>query len=100
FKLTGFAAMGTNAVSMAQQAYALAKAGNQATAQDWLNLFTSMGLMASGIGVERIRAGDPAMKTARVQAKNEVLPAGVRLLDSGDVEVAPFVLDHLSDTDA
>ena len=98
FRLTGLGAMVTNATSMGIQGYTLATSKGQASAQDWLNLFMSAGLMASGVGVERMRAGDPAVASARVTAVNEQLPTGVRLLDSGDVEITPEAFPHLNAT--
>ncbi|MCX4161449.1 MULTISPECIES: LWXIA domain-containing protein [Paraburkholderia] len=99
FRLTGMGAMGTNGVSTLMQGYQLLSAPNQASGQDWLNFLTSAGLMASGVGIERIRAGDPDVGAARVQAVNENLPAGVRLLDSGDVALTPSRLGDLGRDD-
>ena len=92
FKLTGFASMGTNAASMAQQAYALAKAGNHAAAQDWLNLFTSMGLMASGIGVER-------MHVARGSAQNRALAGEARTGHLPNIESVGLPIRKVSSED-
>ncbi|PCE22503.1 hypothetical protein BWP39_22760 [Paraburkholderia acidicola] len=99
FRLTGLGAMGTNLASMGVQGYQLLTTPGQASTQDWLNLLSSAGLMASGIGLERIRAGDPDVGAARVQAVNERMPAGVRLLDSGDVAVTLSRLGDLSHDD-
>jgi glutamate racemase len=95
FRFAGVAAMTTNAASMSVQAWQLAKAGSNASMQDWLNLITSAGLMASGIGVERMRAGDPKVNAARVTAINERLPDGVSLLASGKVQITPGELAAL-----
>jgi alanine racemase len=78
FRVTGRAASLTNAVSMGQQFNALAQAGGQASLRDWLNVLTSAGLMASGVGVERMRAGDPNVAAAREQAIKEALPSVLR----------------------
>lgn len=99
FRLVGLGAMGTNLVSMGGQAYQMLSSPGNASAQDWLNLLTSAGLMVSGMGLERMRAGDPEAAAAHVTAVNERLPAGVRLLDSGDVEISPEALRHLDGND-
>jgi alanine racemase len=78
FRVTGRAASLTNAVSMGQQFNALAQAGGHASLRDWLNVLTSAGLMASGMGVERMRAGNPDVAAARAQAIRDALPPVLR----------------------
>ncbi|WP_118183123.1 LysM peptidoglycan-binding domain-containing protein [Paraburkholderia phosphatilytica] len=96
FRLTGLFAAGTNGVSMLAQGAQLLNSHGQATAQDWLNFFTSAGLMASGLGLENIRNGNPEEAAAHLQAVNENLPAGVRLVAPRKVDISA---DSLSQFD-
>jgi alanine racemase len=88
FRATGRAASLANAVSMGQQFNALAQAGSRASWRDWLNVLTSAGLMASGVGIERMRAGDPNVAAAREQAIKEALPSVLRLSPGATVASA------------
>ena len=92
FRMAGVLAMSTNLGSMGQQAYALVQAGDQASVGDWLNLISSAGLMASGVGVERMHARGGAAQNARAQATDAVMPPDARPLRSGDVEITHAAL--------
>ncbi|MGG1943754.1 NUDIX domain-containing protein [Trinickia sp. NRRL B-1857] len=100
FKAAGILAMLTNLGSMAQQGYGLVTSGGQASLGDWLNFFSSAGLMASGAGVSRMHAETEVAQAAHVQAVNEALPQGVRLLRSGEVNISETALIGLDENQA
>jgi hypothetical protein len=74
FKLLGGAAMLTNGASLAHQAVALVQAGLEGkpvTAQDWLNLASSAGLMGLGFGVARVNSINEIDDQPQQQARNQ-----------------------------
>lgn len=85
----GTGAMGTNLVSMGHQGYQLIQAGDQASAQDWLQFVSSAGLMAAGFGVSGVRKAAAKSKATASSPSSSPYDKALGKQAVSDDDVAP-----------
>ncbi|AJW46943.1 LWXIA domain-containing protein [Ralstonia mannitolilytica] len=77
YRLMGTGALNTNLAAMLHQGQSLAASNGQATGEDWVQFFTSAGLMGAGMGVARQHGA--SQRRAYAAAVADLAASGVRM---------------------